>query len=460
MNGKPSLIRAFLFIRKNRFRKKREFYMMAIRLMIDPVIAIYLVLIGGYVIASLFIMGGIIETYHHYFILAQEQAILRYWIVVAIFPLRYLLRSFQQPGVIFSSSDYQLGILPFLKERIWVLSVIEKWIKQLLLYIIVGTIITLATPISGLVVSAYILLFFVMEVIMTIPQWKLFQAGLVTKLCWICSLIIVNIIALLTSYFIVSLLVVLVIIGINLKLVGSTFHKVHWGKVMEASDFKIWNMPIIGKASETKFKRQRKYSTFRNSAGQKKAFTYTAKTIHHRLWRIYLTKNMDLVLKAVGILFLLLMVVLVIANVAFPAAIAIAIYVFSSVVGILFSDRFQSDILHVLPWDLQTYKRSLLKWIGYGSLPLLIPVIIYLILHGSIWAPIQAAFYISTFLFVCQMKLDKTIALLSKQSGFSSNMGLGYLFLILIALSGLYPIVSLSFIVVIGLLVDDVRKSK
>lgn len=104
---------------------------------------------------------------------------------------------------------------------------------------------------------------------------------------------------------------------------------------MEVSDFKIWNMPLIGKASETKFKRQRKYSIFRNSEGQKKPFTYTSKEIHTRIWRIYLGENIVLILKAIGILFVMLVVLMFISNLTFNIGLAIAIYVYASVSAIL-----------------------------------------------------------------------------------------------------------------------------
>ncbi|ASN07100.1 hypothetical protein [Virgibacillus necropolis] len=452
MSRNASLIRAFLFIKKNRFRKKSSVYKMAIQVMVDPVIAIYLVLLGGYVIASLFIMGDVIQANHQNFMLAEEQAIIRYWVVVAILPIRYVMRSFRNPGVTFSSSEDQLSILPFTRKKIWLLCIAEKWIKLILFYIVVGTLVTVITPISSSVVVAYILLFTVMDTIMTVPQWKLFQVRVGTKLHWISGIIVLNIGAFFSSHLIVSLAIIGFILTINMRLFGSIFHGVHWGKVMEVSDFKIWNMPLISKASETKFKRQRKYSAFRNSFAQKKPFTYTPKAIHHRIWRIYLGKNLDLILQTVVVLLIMLVAVVFISESAIHIAIAVAIYVYASVAAILFSDRFQSDILHVLPWNLKSYKQSFFKWVIIGSIPLLIRIISYLVLHASIWAPVQLIFYFSTFMFVYQIKIDNTIALLARQSGYKTNMGLGYLFLILVAISGLYPIVSLGFIVVIGIM--------
>lgn len=456
MNRTVPLVRAFLFIKNNRFRKKVTLYKTAISYMVDFTIAIYLLLIVGYVIASIFIVGDAIQTYQHYFKLAGEQALMRYWMVAAILPMRYVVGSFSQPGVLFSSSEYQLGVLPFAKEKVWMYCVIEKWIKQLFLYSVVGVLVTVATPIASSVVGPYILLFMVMDILMVVPQWKLFQTGFMVKLYWIFGILIFNIIALLTSYLTISLIVFALIISINLKLVQVTFHSIHWGKVLEVSDFIIWKMPLMDKASETKFKRQRKYSAFRNSVGQAKPFIYTAKSVHHRLWSIYLRKHMKVILQSIGVLFVLLMVLLFISNLVFHVAIAIVIYVYVSIGTTLFSDL-QTDILYVLPWDLRRYKQSFFKWMVCGSIPFLIPVITYLVMHISVWSPIQLVFYVCTFLFVYHTKIDKTIALLSGQTSHNTVMGLEYVFLILIAISGLYPPVSLSFIVLIGIKLYDMR---
>lgn len=461
MNRNAALVHAFLFIKKNRLRKKSNFHKMALRLMVDFTTAIYLLLIGGYVIASLFIMGDIIETYYHYFVFAEEQAVKRYWLLLTILPVRYVIRSFRDPGIIFSSSEYQLGVLPFSKEKVWILCVVEKWMKQILRVAGVGAIVVAVTPLSASVVGAYILLFIVMDIILTIPQWKLYQCQMVIKMCWLCGIIILNLIALLSSHLIIGLVLIVLILVINLTISGSIFRSVHWGKVMEISDFKIWNMPLIGKASGTKFKRQRKFSTFRNSAEQKKPFSYTTKSIHRRLWRVYLGNQVEPILQLLGTLFLMLMVLLFISDLAFHIAIAVAIYIYATVASSFFSDRFQTDILEVLPWDLQSYKWSFFKWMVYGSVPLLVPIILYFVLHGTIWSPVQFVFYVSTFILVYQIKIDKAHAFLTKQTGyFNNNSVLALLMIVLVALNGLYPFLSLSFIVVVCMMCFDHRKLK
>ncbi|ASK61267.1 hypothetical protein CFK37_03265 [Virgibacillus phasianinus] len=76
-----------------------------------------------------------------------------------------------------------------------------------------------------------------------------------------------------------------------------------------------------------------------------------------------------------------------ISNLVFHIGVALAIYIYATVAAILFSDRFLSDILEILPWDLTGYKHSFMKWTGYGSIPLFIPIIIQEIINFSLWTP-------------------------------------------------------------------------
>src|SRR5690625_2274189 len=131
MINKPPLLSTYLFVKKNRFWKKGIIYYLAIGVMIDPVITIYLVLIGSYaIISSCFILGDFINDHHDNFIFIEAQAASRFWLILTILPLRYMLQSFSNPGVIFSSSEYQLGMLQLAKEKKWLVSVVEKWKKQ------------------------------------------------------------------------------------------------------------------------------------------------------------------------------------------------------------------------------------------------------------------------------------------------------------------------------------------
>ncbi|ASK61266.1 hypothetical protein CFK37_03260 [Virgibacillus phasianinus] len=67
----------------------------------------------------------------------------------------------------------------------------------------------------------------------------------------------------------------------------------------------------------------------------------------------------------------------------------------------------------------------------------------------------------STFLFIYHTKIDKVITSLSKQTGYINGNGLlGFFLLVLVALCGIYPYLSLSFVIIIGLLVFDKKQKR
>src|SRR5699024_5259968 len=157
-------------------------------------------------------------------------------------------------------------------------------------------------------------------------------------------------------------------------------------------DYQIWNMRLIGSASNIKFKRKKKYSGFQNTTAKKKPFNYTAKAFQHRLWKIYLGKNTELIFPIMFDRFLMLFILLFVNQLAPYLGIAIAIHVYTSVAASFYMDRFRADIISVLPWDLPRYKQSFLKWTMYGGLILLIPICIFLGMTSSIWSLVQLVF--------------------------------------------------------------------
>jgi len=454
MINKPPLLSTYFFMKKSRIRKKGKIYKQAIGVMIDPVIAIYLVLIGSYaIVSSFFISGDLINDHHDNFIFIEAQATSRFWLILTILPLRYMLQSFSNPGVIFSSSEYQLGMLPFAKDKIWLVSAVEKWLKQIILYLVIGSIVVLVTPISSMLVFTYISLLLTMDIIMTIPQWKLFQMRFLPKIGWISVVLVINFIGILTVSPVAGLAMVGILLIINLRLFRTLFQHMHWGRVIEVSDYQIWNMPLIGRASKIKFKKQKKYSIFQNTTAKKKPFNYTEKSIQHRLWKIYLGKNTELIFPIMFVLFLMLFILPFVNQWAPYLGIAIAIHVYTSVAASFYMDRFRADIISVLPWDLPRYKQSFLKWTTYGGLILLIPICIFLGMTNSLWSLVQLLFFCSTFLYVYHVRLNKTMTLLAKKPiSFAGYEWTGYLMLVLVFFSGMYPAISLSFIFVLLLL--------
>src|SRR5699024_10696514 len=117
-------------------------------------------------------------------------------------------------------------------------------------------------------------------------------------------------------------------------------------------------MHLIFKLSKIKFKTQKKYSDFQNITTKKNPFNYTDKAIQHRLWKIYLWKNTELIFPIMFALFLMLFILPFVNQWAPYLGIAIAIHVYTSVAASFYMDRFRADIISVLPWDYRVINKA------------------------------------------------------------------------------------------------------
>ncbi len=457
MIQKAPLHQAYQLIKRNRFQRKLKMYQLAFSVMVDRTTAFYLLLLGGYVFVSFFIVGDLINDYHKQFIMIEEVATTRFWLILTILPIRYLNQSFSKPGVMFTSSEYQLSLLPYSRDEIWFRSVFGKWVKQVLTYMIIGCLIIVITPISPSLVLKYILLLICFDVLMTIPQWKLYQQRIFIKIAWLCLMLIINFLGVLLSLYtdipIVGILLIGLLIIINFRLKEKLFKHINWSKVTETSDFQLWNMWLISKASDVKITRQKKYSMFQKIGIGKNPFMYREQNIYNRLWIHYLGKNIGLFIQAIGVLFVMLIVFLFLTDVLFYIGLVITIYVYTTVLTIFFRDQFETNILRVLPWNLSVYKQAFFKWAMIGGIVLLIPIILFLAMNVSIWAPFQLLFYCSVFLYIYDVKIDKAIILLGKQSIKTDlDEAIGIFLLGAVFLNWKYPMISLCFIIIIWLL--------
>src|SRR5699024_6079167 len=199
------------------------------------------------------------------------------------------------------------------------------------------------------------------------------------------------------------------------------------------------------------YKRQNQYSIFQRVDFLKKPFVYTEEAIHRRLWLIYFGKQIDSVLKFIGSLFLLLIILAFMGNdVPMWFGIAISIYIYSSVIATFYKEYFQNRLLEVLPWNLQINKKTCLQWTWIGSIPLTIPLIIYIVPHASFWIPFQIVFIYCTFHFLYNTHIDRIISRLINQNHLYQTLDvLGIVFLFMVLLTGLYHFLSLVFVIVL-----------
>src|SRR5699024_6071397 len=285
------------------------------------------------------IVGDVIGDYHDQFIMIETHLRKRIWFIATLLPVAYIIHSFSRPGIVFSKTEYRLTLLPYSNKwilllcaaEIWlktlcvyivILCASEKWIKKLCVYIVIGGLISLVTPISLWVIMGYILMLLFIDMLMTMPQWILFQMSIVSKIGVLTLVIILNIINIYYQFKPFAIGIIILLILLNIRLSRMLFTNVNWGRVTEVSDFQLWHMPIVSKASDIKMERRKLYSILQNMDMLKSPLEYTKGAIHQRLWFVYFVRNLKPLIQIVGSLFALLCLFMFISEGIFHIGIA------------------------------------------------------------------------------------------------------------------------------------------
>lgn len=457
MMKKPPTRQALQLVNQQRRRKKAYLYKVALGVLIDKTTAIYLLIIGGYIFVSFFIMNDFIMSHYDIFVQIEEQARKNFWLMVTVIPLRYMMQSFSKPGVFISTSEYRLSLLPFDRSQIWVITALRGLMKKAIIYLAVGLIVAMLVPISVELILLYVGLFMVVDALMTIPQWKLFQVHFFIKVVFIFFGLFLNALNLFFIYLLNSNLIgvalIVSLVFLSMLYFRSVFTNVNWTSVTEANDFAIWNMWIVARASGIKYKKQKKYNLLQKLPFWRKPLRYNERALHRRLWQIYFGKNLDVIFQLFSVLLVMMIVLQFINKTVFFIGIVVMLHIYTTVLTSLFHSHFTSELVQVLPWNLSTFKRTFFPWAFSGIFILFLPTTVYLFWLSGLWMFFQLLFYVWTFIYLFRVKIGKSIVLLSKQKLVTYvEEGFGVICLIGVWYSGFQPAISLLFIVLIPLM--------
>lgn len=436
-------LQAYLFIRKNRFQRKKRTYSLALQVMIDRTTAIYLGVLFIYLILSFFLVSDIVQVYEPYLLQADEwaQAIIPY--LLPLLPILYVLRSFKNPGITFSSAEQKLVMLPFSKKKIWVLAFLDKGISLWVMMSIIGIPIVWLTPFSWTTFFLYFAVLVGAHLLLVLPQWRLFQKSIWVKIIFLLLSITMN--GLISFFpkaaFIMISLYVLSLVVINLLILRTTWiQAVKWEQVIAWGDFNVWNMPLISRISQVEMKKPKGISIFQRFVWRRKPFTYKHQPVYHRLWQLYFGKNFALILQGVGSILVLLFVFSFLNEIYFHIILVVAFYIYTMIAKSFFLSRFTFDIVQYLPWDLVGYKRSFLKWALFTSFVFLLPIGLFLFMNLTVWFPLQLLYFIGTWVSLLFVQMDEAIATLTKEPrAFNWPREISYLALLGIVVSLFFP---------------------
>lgn len=447
------MIKQLLFIKRNRLRKKSKLYKQVILLSFDFTSLLYLLLVIGYFVTVIILEGNIINLFNEKMIQIEAFTVERFWIILTAIPIVYIIRSFQQPGVIFSTAEYTLTILPHTAQEVWSAVSFERWAKSLCTYIVGGGIIYMLSPTSLPLIFLYVLVLQGLNVLMTVLEWKLFQQHIVIKIFILIGFILINVVNILLGTYIIGIISIISLTILNIILFPRMFRNIDWKKVTAASDFKLWNMFIVSQATKIKYRKERQYSVWQRMSFWKQPFPYKKVAGYHRLWHLYFEKNIRTVLQLIGTLMALMFVFIFVRENLFLLAVAVSIHSFTTVATSMFNDRLQADIVQVLPWDLPIFKKTFMKWVLSASMIFLLPLIIYTVKEFSLWALVQLLVIIFTFIVLLHTKLEKSFVnwdnTLPKAGWIEA---LCYVLLLILIFSKSYPYLLIIACLIIGMI--------
>lgn len=401
------MFKAYSFIKRNRIRKKWKEIKQLILLTIDFTTLFYGIIVLGYFLFALY-SEGFTQIKFLQRLKEFERYIQDYvWYIVTIVPIARLMRAFQTPGVLISSAEYQLMLLPYSRMKIWLMAACERWLKDICIYLAIGIIVYLFTPLSPFTIALYAFFMMILNIVLTAIEWKFFQASIYVKVFTIIGLMLVNTFQFIIQSPVFAMTFLILLIIWNVFLWNKLFDEIDWQKVTAANDYKLWQwrMHIISYATKIKFKKDRKYNIWQKLPFWKRPFPYEKESLYHRLWHLYLEKNIGYILQLVGVLLLMLFVFSFMKEWLFLLAIVVVIHIYTTFAVALFRHRLTTDIVQVIPWDMNVFIRTFEQWILSSGIILFIPIFLHAYRNFTLWTVMLWALIIIAFYILLHFKL-------------------------------------------------------
>lgn len=442
----------YCFLLINRLKKKGQMYKRAWQLTFDPTLLFYILALIGYIGTVIILEGNVLANIRS--IIPQEVAADRpdLLYLVPVLPLMYMIRAFQQPGILFSSSFYMLTMQPYDVRKIWVVLALERWTKSLLRFGALGLIYAVIASQSLVEVLPYFLLLFVMQLLMTWIEWRFFQQSIWKKLLILVLAMVVNMIAVLWHQPLLTACVVFLMLGFfAVRSARQLLADINWKEVTSAVDFKIWKLPFLSQVTKTPIKKEKQRTLWQHFTFWQRPFIYTKATMYHRLWLLYVQKNSKQILQLLGALLLLVSLLGFIKAWLFYLGLVVAIHIYTSLLASAFRDQFTTGIVPLLPWDLAAYLQSFRKWAWFLSAPLLIPLVIYVATTFSGWQLLLFFVANSLYLVLLEVKLERVMGQLDQTMTGSDWWGtISSFSLFLLLASYRYPAMLLIVLLVVA----------
>lgn len=469
------MIKLYLLLKRGRIRKKGQIYKRLWMMSFDVTIIFYTLILAGYIVFAIYRSGTIFTTIQQFVLQIEAISVDYFWVLMTVIPLGMLLRTFSQPGISISTAEYTATTLPYTKQQIWWMAAGERWLRLCIILCFIGGGLWFFSPTSGPVILMYIGLLLVINIVMTVIEWRVFQLRFLWKVLILALGIGVNLLSVWTSPPLVAGISGMTLILVSAILIPRNVHHINWEKVTAACDYKIWNMFLVSYMTKQKMKKQRSYTWWQRLPFWRNHLPYRKESLYHRLWHIYFQRQIVMLLQFIGTMLVLVGFVPVtniwIVDFAtllgfsltslkpwfFFIALALAIHMYASFVAVIWKDRLTADIVQVLPWDVWLFHRTLQRWALGGSVIFLLPIGIFASAYASIVFFLQILIAICAFGYLVHWKRLEVMRTMTEEATVAIPKQialLGYGLLILMIASAFLPyllIVAVILLCLVGL---------
>lgn len=374
----PSTTKTYRYVKANRKQKRRKLNRMAMRILFDKTSAFYLGIFG--LLFSFWLRDQFVLSMP-FFQGLEKFLSASFFGIISLALIRPLLASFTRPGVLFSSSDLFLSMLPYDQKKLWQLHVIDRIKKATIIYLIIGLALQIMLPLSGVLIFSFILGFWIVEVLMIIPQWLLYQ-----KSWWLKLLIGQGMSTLIVVTNFVSAWINLTIVLLSLSLIVLIFinitrynriHKISdWSNIIETNDRLLRKNILVSFASKVTIEPP-KYQGFyhhviRNKTLRKPFNPQRENQMYHRIIFIKMIEQKEYLIKLAAVLFVLLTLMSILSAITYSWAIVIVIYLYSHLGSRLFLIIFEDRLIFSLPWKIKRWRKLFTRWLLIGFIPLIL----------------------------------------------------------------------------------------
>src|SRR5699024_1678266 len=468
------MIKLFLLLQRGRLQKKKTLYKQVWHMTFDPLLLCYILVLFGYIAWAVYQKGNIGMKIDQFAFQLEAISVNVFWLIMTVVPLGLLFRTFTRPGIVISTAEYRVSLLPYTRRQIWWMAASFRWLKLAVMLSVIGLILYVASPTSGQIVLLYISLVWLINVLMTSIEWRVFQLHIIWKVVIFMMVIMVNVMSFMIDGTVVGFIVLLSLIVLNMFLLLRLTNMIAWEKVTAACDYQVWNMPLMTYFTKQKMKKERAYTIWQRMPFWKKAFRYKKGAVYGRLWFIYWQRHIVLVLQFLGTMVLFTsftpmlnmwiidiaalfgLTVLPVKDWFFFVALAIGMYLYVSIAVVFWRDRLTTDIMQVLPWDVVTLQTSFLKWAYPGIGVFLLPMYVYALEHLSWLFILQMLVALCAVCFLLYWKLVEAFQIISEKETFAvpkNLLMLGYSLYIVMIVSVFYPLAIIIGLILIAVVI-------